>query len=152
MKSRDILDFFIEHFIKMTEVGTRITSKDQILFYLKQALYLTKILEKLSPSFEPDVEDYRERLQTLENMVKRQVAVKRESLETSSLAPPETPVRNSAAFDFTNGNSKKITLQRQKSINNNLVNPITTVKKATSIKQTSGPTYRKRIAFVEPDK
>lgn len=145
VKSKAILDFFIEHFITMIGVGTRVTSKDQVLFFVKQAVYLTKIVERLSPSFELDVEDYRKRLQTLENMIKRQVAVQRESLENSFPVPPETPIRNSA-FDYPVGN--------QKSKKNNFTRPITIVNKATSMKNLSAPKvgFRKSISFVEPEK
>lgn len=137
----------------MSEVGTRITSKDQVLFYLKQSMYLTKIIEKLSPSFEPDVEDYRKQLQNLENIVKRQVAVNREPLQNKNLAPPETPVRNSAHFDFSIANQKKSALKREKSKDN--ARPITIVHKTTSMKNLTGAkgqTFRKSISFIEPEK
>lgn len=137
----------------MTEVGTRISSKDQVLFYVKQAMYLTKILERLSPAFEEDVEDYRKTLEELENMVKRKVAVKKQSFETVYNAPPETPVRNSGAFDYTDGNSKKITLQRQVSKLNEAIRPIMAVSKHSSFQKTSTPkNFRKSISFMEPEK
>lgn len=137
----------------MTEVGTRITSRDQVLFHLKQAMYLTKILERLSPAFEQDAEDYTKRLEALESLVRKQVAVKRQSLEKISKAPPETPVRNSGPFDFIDGSSKKVTLQRQKPNINEAIRPIMIVSKHSSFQKIPTPkNFRKSISFMEPDK
>ncbi|CAG9761007.1 unnamed protein product [Ceutorhynchus assimilis] len=53
-----LLKFFINNFIEIAQTSMRISTKKQTLFYLKQAWYLTKILEEENKLFAADVAGY----------------------------------------------------------------------------------------------
>lgn len=160
VKTKAILDVFIDNFIKMGQVAYRISTKEQALFYLKQAWYLTRILERTSPSFRPDVMEYREQIQEQETIVKKQAAIKGDSPTNSPALPPETPARNSVQFDFNiPAQPSKGILQRALSNKGvkkgvNFDQSSSRVKMAPSFKLSAKPSrgFRKSITFVEPQK
>lgn len=133
----------------MAEVTSRISTNEQALFYLKQAWYLTRILDKTSPSFGPEAMEYREQITELETVIKKQVAIKRESLREASI-PPATPIRNSGQIDFVISTPKSAP---QRTLSNNFERPVPVLRLAPSMKNSSkvikGPN-RKSISFVEP--
>lgn len=143
----------------MSEVGSRISTNDQALFYVKQAWYLTRILEKISPSFGPEAMDYRDQIRELETAIKKQVAVQGDLVREESHVPPATPVRNSMQFDFSMvDHPSKAILQRPLSAkiakNGNFEKAVRGLAHSPSLKNPANPnriTFKKSISFVDPE-
>lgn len=137
----------------MAEVGLRIAPKDQALLYLKQSFYLTTIMERKSPSFVPEVLEYRDRITELETRIKKQAAVEKDS---NPKVAPETPARNSMQFEITSLNAAKAVPQRTNGVNFSLngaatEKPHSVLKMSVSMKNNSKPlkkNYSKSISFV----
>ncbi|EFA09940.2 hypothetical protein TcasGA2_TC012093 [Tribolium castaneum] len=92
LKIREILMFFIRHFIEMARKSRRLASQRQALFYLKQAYYLGKILEDFG--LQADAREL------LEQVTKEEETSKKISVSESFEFPPSTPKRNSAQFSW----------------------------------------------------
>lgn len=113
-------------------------------------------MDKTSPSFGPEAMEYREQIQELETIIKKQAATKRESLREASGVPPEIPARNSVQFDMSAVQLPKSILQR--SISNNMNKNVKILEKSSSIVKISPSLkkskpkiqYRKSISFAEP--
>lgn len=93
-KTRAILLFFIDHFTEMAKKSVKLATTRQSLFYLKQAWYLSKILED-TDGCSPDAIDWQTRIRVEEEAVKKIAANER--------AAPLIPKRNS--FHFHNGDT-----------------------------------------------
>lgn len=157
-KVKALVDVFIINFIKMAEIASRISTRDIAQFYIKQAWYLTRILDKTSPSLGPDAMEYREQIKDLDTAIKKKVA-RIDSMKTTSDIPPVTPPRNSMQFDFTpvsasskvsrpmSGNYTKNTVTFEKSVTEMKVSP--SLKIASSSNRSA---TRKSISFVDPPK
>ncbi|KAG5900491.1 hypothetical protein JTB14_010902 [Gonioctena quinquepunctata] len=91
-KTRNILVQFIEIFIDLARDSSRLATKDQTLFFLKQAYYLTRILENTSIELAGDVREYLKTIKAQEEDCKKRIA-------SNEDVPPMTPVRNSIHFD-----------------------------------------------------
>ncbi|KAF5273838.1 hypothetical protein FQA39_LY00953 [Lamprigera yunnana] len=78
-----LLNFFVQHFIKIAKRSTKIGSTHQSLFYLKQAWYLTRLLE------ETDIENCR----LFQNQIREHEEVCQRKKVTEATVPI-TPKRN----------------------------------------------------------
>ncbi|XP_056632849.1 uncharacterized protein LOC130442601 isoform X1 [Diorhabda sublineata] len=113
-KSKAIFTEFITAFINIARDGLRISGNgQQSLFYLKQATYLTNILETIAAAFKPEALEFRAQITIEEERCKRSMAMR------ISDVPPETPVRNSIQFD----------VQTSQQLKNNVLN-LTNLHKA----------------------
>lgn len=138
IKSKSILTLFIENFIKMAEIASRISTKDQAMFHLKQAWYLTRILDMIAPAFGEESMEYRETIRNLETSVKKDFVTKRDSDE--SPLPPQTPARNSVQFEF----SVVDHALKQR--------PVSGVLASTAVKNPlRASRFKKNISFIDPE-
>lgn len=126
MKNREILTFFIHHFIEMARTSRRLSGQRQTLLFLKQAFYLAKILEKLNLK-----SDAAELLRTIED---EEIITQEQSMnEYKEDGPPKTPQRNSLQFNWD-------VTQQVKGININLNNINKSYNKANI---TTQPSFKK---------
>lgn len=65
------------------------------MLYLKQASYLTKLLEATSSSLLPEAREFQQQIYVEQEAFQRSAVLRR------SNKPPETPIRNSIQFDFS---------------------------------------------------
>lgn len=99
MKQRVILNFFINHFIEVAKKCRKLSTKKQSLFYLKQASYLSTILNNTGLK-----EDALELLEIIKNeeentnkiSSRESYIIPKEPIDTA----PSTPKRNSAQFSY----------------------------------------------------
>lgn len=123
---------------------------------MKQAWYLTILLERTSPSYIVEANEFRDTIS------EEEAKIKKEAVREISNTPPATPMRNSAYFDY--GGNQQI---RNKTVNlSNLHNTykMGNIQRATPVVVNRGsptlkvpkfgdpanPNYRKSISFVEP--
>ncbi|XP_066248025.1 uncharacterized protein [Euwallacea similis] len=64
-----LLKFFINCYIDIAKTSMKIASKKQTLFYLKQAWYLTKILQQENQLFAEEVKDYFKEIKKHEDLI-----------------------------------------------------------------------------------
>lgn len=88
LKKISIIQFFIQHFIKLVNYSLKLASSQQARFYLKQAEYLCKLLE----DFPTSIEMYEQFMDTLNKL--QETCDKKAVNETQDL-PPDIPKRNS---------------------------------------------------------
>lgn len=144
VKSKVILSFFIENFISMASVATKISTKYQALFHLKQAWYLTRLLDLTSPSFGPEAMEYRETINELETSMKKHFAMKKGDDEPVA---PQTPARNSMQFDFVDHPTRSNVLRPRSEV----LFKSNSIEKATSSKsQPRVARFKKTISFIDP--
>ncbi|CAH1156248.1 unnamed protein product [Phaedon cochleariae] len=96
-KSRALLIYFIRIYIQIATDSLRLAANNQAKFYLKQASYLSIILERISPIFREDASEFKAAIHELEQA---SISVKVADKDGDDL-PPMTPVRNSGQFDFS---------------------------------------------------
>lgn len=70
-KIKAILMIFIKNFIDIARKSSNLATAEQALFYLKQASYLTAILEDTSQSFLDELREYRQIIAWEEARIKR---------------------------------------------------------------------------------
>lgn len=89
-KTKSILAFFIKIFLDIAKKSYVLATKEQALFYLKQAYYLTRILEEESPAFTDEAKEWYQLINVEESKIKRK------SLRSASISDskPPTPVKN----------------------------------------------------------
>lgn len=154
-KSKAIFTEFIIAFIDIAKDGLRISKNGkQSLLYLKQATYLTNILESTAAAFKPEAREFREQITIEEELCKKSMAMR------ISDVPPETPVRNSMQFDFqTSQQLKNNTLNLNnlhKSYNKTEVNVSTSFKAISPVTRVKSEVQRrslvnkKTVAFQNP--
>lgn len=123
----------------MAEVANRISTKDQAMFHLKQAWYLTRILEMVAPAFGVESMEYAERIRELETSVKKHFVTKKDGDE--SPIPPQTPARNSMQFEF----SAVDHAMKQRPASSGVLS-------APSVKNSSRASrFKKNITFLDPE-
>ncbi|KAJ8984938.1 hypothetical protein NQ317_012188 [Molorchus minor] len=152
-KTKALLELFINDFIDIAKKSCRIGTKDQTLFYLKQAWYLTRILEDTASAFIVEGRKFKEIIAREEETCKK-MAVKE-----LSHVPPTTPVRNSAQFEFTLHQQVKSNVVNLNNLHTafNSNAPPQTMQKIKNIDKYKGPeaiggVTRKSVAFIEPNK
>ncbi|XP_018562280.1 uncharacterized protein LOC108904279 [Anoplophora glabripennis] len=151
-KIKAILQLFINSFIDIAKTSLRISNKDQTLFYLKQAWYLTKILEDTASGFAVEVREYKE------TIAREEEACKKMAAKEISDIPPNTPMRNSVQFDFTFQQQVKNNLVNLNNLNStfNGTAPLQKTQSFQHIKkerlkvvEVNGNVPRKSVAFIE---
>ncbi|KAJ8918593.1 hypothetical protein NQ315_013098 [Exocentrus adspersus] len=151
-KIKVILQLFISQFIDIAKKSARVSTKEQTLFYLKQAWYLTNILEDTAAAFAVEVCEYRDVI------AKEEEACKKMAVKEISDLPPSTPMRNSVQFDFSLQQQVKGNLVNLNNLNATFNNGIQVQptqsfnkikKERAKVAETNGNIPRKSVAFVE---
>lgn len=78
--------FFMDHFIEIARKSLKLATSKQGLFYLRQAWYLSRLLEETDGCY-PDAMEYQERIRKEEDAAKR--------IAANEVSVPITPKRNS---------------------------------------------------------
>ncbi|CAG9862460.1 unnamed protein product [Phyllotreta striolata] len=96
LKRNVILCQYIKFFIEIAKEITRFDgSENHSRLYLKQALYLTNLLEDNSGIYKEDAREFQRQIRLEQNAVTKSAVLR------NSDVPPATPVRNSQQFDYS---------------------------------------------------
>jgi hypothetical protein len=90
-KIREMLIFFIKHFLEMARKSRKLATQKHALFYLKQSYYLARLLEACG--LQADAKEW------YGVITKEEDTSKKISVTESFDLPPSTPKRNSAQFN-----------------------------------------------------
>ncbi|CAG9833325.1 unnamed protein product [Diabrotica balteata] len=102
-KKRALLKFFIDTFIEIAEKSLTISSKKTTLFYIKQAYYLTKLLQEECAAFAVDVYEYNEKIYELE--AKCNLVEKEQTFDEIKVEFVKNPKKLNANVKHDKGNS-----------------------------------------------
>ncbi|XP_050512041.1 uncharacterized protein LOC126888066 [Diabrotica virgifera virgifera] len=109
-KTKAILTQFITIYIDIAKDSYKFGLQLQPLFYLKQAFYLTRMLESTSSAFTEEAREFKFEIEVAENTYKRSL------VKSMNDVPPATPLRNSIQFDY------QLSQQLKSNVNLNLTN------------------------------
>ncbi|XP_074041255.1 uncharacterized protein [Leptinotarsa decemlineata] len=142
-KRRNILTQFVDIFIEIAKDSAKIGSQTQTRFFLKQAYYLTRIIENTSAEFISDARDTLELIASLEKDCNKRIA-------TDDNVPPMTPARNSVQIDSSISHQLRNNTINLNNLNMSYNMTGTPLKESQSFHMKKKPPHINRVKSVDP--